>query len=239
MMDKRGSYIVEACAVIPVFFIAMMMLICMIPAIEACGKVMFGASEEMRFEMGKSALRSNPGALPVSLSARGSRYQGVKAVIPTSYKYRFQEEEMSDLISISFTAYLDRGLSFPGFAKVDFKGTVVGRACTGTYYNGEGGTGEPVIVFPRRGRKYHNGSCTYVVAGCHRTFLSQVIKKSYHHCPLCGSRLAPVGAPVYLFEKYGKSYHLGNCNSVSRYYVTIRKDVAETKGYGPCSKCGG
>ena len=96
-----------------------------------------------------------------------------------------------------------------------------------------------VYIFPDRGVKYHKASCTHVVANCRLVYLSGEVKKKYHACPNCGSGHAALGSPVFIFESDGEAYHLVSCKSVTRYCVQVRKSVAEARGYGPCSKCGG
>ena len=70
---KRGSYIVEATIVVPVFILAVLMLISIIPIAASCENVIFSSADELRLESVKSAFRKNRAALPVS-AARPSAW---------------------------------------------------------------------------------------------------------------------------------------------------------------------
>ena len=61
---KRGSYIVEAAVIVPVFIVAVLMLIAIVPAMATCENTVFSAVDELRLESIKSAFRKNPAAVP-------------------------------------------------------------------------------------------------------------------------------------------------------------------------------
>lgn len=247
--NKRGSYIVEAAIVVPIFIMAVIMLISIIPIIATCENITFSAADEMHFEDAKSAFRKNPAAYPLSLKARESlENKRMKAFHVTGYNYLYGENGISDLIAVSFKATFSEKNPIGLFSSVRFSGHLVSRAFTGSYYNDQPESrsefeknkdSELVYIFPNWGYKYHNKNCSYVKANCHLVYLSQDVRNKYHPCPLCNAGKAELGTPVFCFENSGEAYHLGNCSSVDKYYVEIEKDDAVKKGYTPCSKCGG
>ena len=248
-MSRRGSYIVEAAIVVPIFIMAVVMLISIIPIIATCENIVFSVADEMHLEDAKSAFRNNPAAGPLSVKARiGMENSKLTSFHVTGYRYKYQENGISDLISIRFASTFSEKNPLGLFSKVRFNGSLVSRAFTGSYYKDEPKDrsdfekeqdSEIVYIFPTWGYKYHNKGCTYVRSNCHLVYLSQDVRDKYHACPLCGAKAAGLGTPVFCFESDGEAYHLGNCSSVDKYYVEIEKEDAIRKGYTPCSKCGG
>ena len=98
---------------------------------------------------------------------------------------------------------------------------------------------KPVWIFPQSGEKYHAKTCTYVKASVEKKILSSSLKSKYGACGLCNSRDIPVGSVVFCFRGEDTAYHRGTCKSVKRHTIIIDESEAETKGYRPCSKCGG
>ena len=114
------------------------------------------------------------------------------------------------------------------------------RSCESMTDDEMSGAGaEPVFIFPKRGEKYHREGCTFLRAASTSGALTSGIRSKYAPCPICGSRNAADGTLVYYFPAAGESYHLRNCPSLQRHYVEIDKKDAVSRGYTPCSKCGG
>ena len=248
-LNKRGSYIVEATIVVPLFIMAVMMLISLIPIIGQCENITYGAADEMRLEMAKSAFRKNPAAGPLALKLRVSTENDrLTDFRVTGYRYLYSRNSIDDLITVSFTAGFSEKNPLGLFSRVRFSGRLTGRAFTGTRYKDVPQTredleapveSEPVYIFPDRGVCYHGKNCSYVRSNCQMIFLSQDSRKKYHSCPNCNSDRAAIGTPVFCFPDDGEAYHYGSCSSVSKYYLEIEKSQAIKKGYVPCSKCGG
>jgi ribosomal protein S27AE len=132
-------------------------------------------------------------------------------------------------------------------ARADYDLSVVTRAYVGkirdnpamTASEMEGGSSEPVFVFPKRGEKYHSKGCGFLTAASTSGVLTGSIRAKYRPCPLCGSGRASSGARIYYFPSAGEAYHLSGCSALQRNYVEIDKKDAIERGYTPCSKCGG
>ena len=67
---KKGSYIVESVIVIPIFIMAVVMLMSIIPIIATCENVNYAVADETHLECIKTAFRKNPAALPAAVKHR-------------------------------------------------------------------------------------------------------------------------------------------------------------------------
>ncbi|MCQ2545405.1 MAG: hypothetical protein MJ144_03120 [Clostridia bacterium] len=130
----------------------------------------------------------------------------------------------------------------------DIKGRILYRDFIGKKYNANGMGAEgletdtdstKVWIFPQSGTKYHRENCTYVKATVHSCLLTASVKRHYSPCGLCHSEKIPAGSIVFCFYGDDTSYHYGNCRSIKRHTTVIDKGEAESRGYTPCSKCGG
>ena len=141
-------------------------------------------------------------------------------------------------------------LSLPaGFSNdADINGRILYRDFIGKKYAPDGmGTegletdtdSTKVWIFPQSGTKYHRENCTYVKATVHSCLLTASVKRHYSPCGLCHSEKIPTGNIVFCFYGDDTSYHYGSCRSIRRHTAVIDKHEAESKGYTPCSKCGG
>ena len=70
MHERRGSYIVEAAIVVPLFIAATVLLIWIVPVMASWENVMYSAADEMRLEMVKTKFRKSGAALPAAVMVR-------------------------------------------------------------------------------------------------------------------------------------------------------------------------
>lgn len=129
---------------------------------------------------------------------------------------------------------MDFKIKYRGFSGKDTSGTPLGISGLET-----SAARSPVKIFPNAGEKYHTGTCTYVKASVTSEILTSSLKKKYSSCALCDSGTMSSGSIVFCFEGEDTAYHRGTCRSINRQTVTIDKTEAESRGYSPCSKCGG
>ena len=247
--NKKGSYIVEASVILPVFLLAVIMLISIIPVIATCEGITYAAGEEMRRVMAEAAFVKAPASLPVSAAARAkSENHNLTSLRTRGYRYLYSDAGIDDLITYKFRGNFSMRNPLGLYSKIRFDGTITGRAYTGSIHDDEpAGKDElvqddayiPVYVFPNWGKCYHGRKCTFVKANCQQVYLSQDIRRRFHACPLCGAGKAGIGSPVFCFFESGEAYHRAGCHSVDRYYIEMNKKDAISKGYGACSKCGG
>ena len=165
----------------------------------------------------------------------------VESSIVTDYRYRYSDSGISDLITIKVRNTFLQKNTFGIGRRICFDEEVTGRAFTGTYYseNDASANDKWVFIFPEWGEAYHNQSCTYIKGSSKLEYLSREIMRDYEPCKLCNASSAQIGSPVFCFTRYGEVYHIPECSVVDRYYIEVRCSEAESKGYRPCSKCGG
>lgn len=246
---KRGSILVEAALVLPLFILSMVMLASLIPVTGICENIMFSACDEMRKEGIKAVLVKNPAGFDLSTENRIKREnREVTRCSLSAFPYMYGKQGIKDLITLKGTVLIEKHSLFNLYGKKEYDLHLTGRAFTGQKENmrpmarsefERNGDAEPVCVFPDYGEKYHKKSCSYVKASCRRTFLNDKVKRKYRPCKLCHSEEAEEGSPVYVFSGEGEHYHLGSCKQVERSFIEMEKREAEEKGYTPCYKCGG
>jgi len=244
-MGKRGSYLVEAAMVMPVFILAVLMMISAIPALSAAENVAFSVCDELRLESARTAFVREPATLPLRIRNRingeNAKLRNFKVI---SYRYLYQNHDIEDLITVKYSFFYDGNDIQRIFQGAGFSGRMTVRAFTGKLHKKAPVTpSDPkdrtVYIFPQWGMRYHQKNCTYVTGSCQMMYLTADIQSRYQSCKLCNARSAQIGSPVFCFTKYGEAYHVAKCSTVKRYYVDIGQRKAEAQGYTPCSKCGG
>lgn len=246
-INRKGSYIVEAVIVLPVFIAAVIALMSIVPVTASCENMIFAATDEMRLESAKSVFRKSSVSLPAAaLSRMKDENPRVKNCHILSYRYLYEEHSISDLLSLQFRAVFSQNSPAGIFDSIIFDGKVTARAFTGKLHkippcegSDQDDDNKTVYIFPEWGMRYHASTCTYVKAACRLIYLSQDTMGAYKPCSLCNASSARIGSPVFCFTASGKAYHMADCRTVDRYYVEISRKKAQEKGYGPCLKCGG
>ena len=242
--NKSGSYLVEAALILPIFILAVLMLMSSVPVLSASENAMFSLVDEMRLESVKSAFRKNATALPIKAKARLYKENRTITTVPViSCRYLYANQGIEDLFCVSYRFSCEGNDPFGLFRKATFTGKITARAFTGTVHRKtpfcQEQKEETVYIFPEWGMRYHEKNCTYVKGSCQMVYLSSETKKDYNPCNLCNAKSAQIGSPVFCFLRYGEVYHLDVCRQVKRYYITMDKGKAQNQGYTPCSKCGG
>lgn len=241
---KSGSYLVEAAMIMPIFILAVVMLMSGIPSISASEQALFDVTDEMRLESVKSAIRENPYVLPAKITGRVYlENHNIDQFYITSFQYLYEKNSIKDLISLQYAIVCDGNDILNIFDEAALKGKITARAFTGAVHHtapkNEETTAKEVFIFPEWGNRYHHENCTFIRTNCRMEYLSQKIKQSYKPCELCNAKSAQIGSPVFCFQQYGEVYHLAECKTVERYYVAIKQNHAEQQGYSPCQKCNG
>ena len=248
MKSRKGTYILEASLVIPPMIIVMILLISVISMISAAEKALFTMGEELKAADIKAAFLEDPISTPLIVRQKiHSDSAVIDRVIISDYGYLHSDMGMEDLISIGVR--LDySGLNPLGkYSVLKIEQRVRSRAFTGLNRSGDSGEhalsgyerSEIVYVFPNRGEKYHNRSCSFLNPACEKVFLTSAVRSRFKPCSNCRSGGASIGDVVFCFFTDGKVYHLGNCSAVDKYFVEMEKKDAEARGYTPCLTCGG
>lgn len=242
---KKGSMIVEASIVLPIYILAVVTLCWLVKACFLEAAVFSTVTDQVH----------NASVNPVGIIGLQSR---VKTALEESGIDSSQYTQ--DPIIGSYTAVGVNGfqkvkyrynskiqIPLPFVEEIDLDNEILYHPWKGFSRGGEPfafssmeeeGNGIPVIVFPRTGGRYHDKSCRYANAYPTEVVLSQEIRKKYERCRLCTEGDEADGQKVYVF-RYGGSYHEPDCSAVKKFTITIDLEDAKKKGYTACSICGG
>ncbi len=248
LINKKGSYLLEAAISLPVFIIAVIVMssvILMYACIEDCS---FIAANELRRGSAEAVIADTSVTLPYRIRKEIEKnHSQVHSVRLTDSGFRCERWGMDELIIVGFKLRLKTENPLGINAAADYELAVATRAFVGRERDEDNMTAaefadenaDPVYIFPKRGEKYHSKGCTFLKAASTSAVLSGSIKRKYKSCPLCHSSKAGTGSLIYYFPSDGEDYHLPGCPSLQRNYIEIDKSTALKRGYTPCSKCGG
>ncbi|MCR4805674.1 MAG: hypothetical protein K5981_08480 [Clostridia bacterium] len=98
---------------------------------------------------------------------------------------------------------------------------------------------ERVYVFPHYGERYHAAGCRILRQGSVEEILTASLKRRYRPCKICHPEKLSFGSIVFLFSDGSSVYHRKECASITKYYVSMPLSEAESEGYTPCAYCRG
>lgn len=238
----------EAAIILPVFIIAMILVLQIIPLIAAVEETVHISCEELRLEAIKSALRENSSALPFVLNRKLKDFKWpMDHSEVSSYKYLYEDHGIDDLISLSIRSDFRKNSPIGIASGLTVESRIAARAYTGSIRKIEAGKEDffkeqaenPVYIFPRYGEKYHSKDCPFLNPACEKTYLTAYIPNRFKACPECKAGKLKIGDSVYCFFKAGRAFHRKSCSKVDKFYLEIEKEDAEKKGFTPCLTCGG
>ncbi len=247
-IDSRGSAIVEAAIVLPIFIIAVVTMCWLIKLCFLQTTVFSAAAEQVKQnsvsifgDIGRLGLASGvrsmlekEGVSSAGFEEKLSVFDASKAGMSNLHRFKFSyDSKISIPAPIIKNVNLDNQITYRMW-----EGEKHTRKPMGFGNMESGGRGRPVWIFPRAGEKYHREHCRYVKSYCEKVPLSDQIRKKYDRCPLCTGKNERNGQTVYIF-KYGSAYHKSECNAVKKLVLCIDEKDALEKGYTPCSVCGG
>lgn len=96
-----------------------------------------------------------------------------------------------------------------------------------------------VYVFPHRGTRYHCRTCSILKEGEIEVVLNARVRAEYTPCLICLPDALPDGAPVGMFSSGSRTYHRSDCSIVQKSYVCMTRAQAKDAGYTPCQLCRG
>ena len=247
-ITKKGSYVVEAAITLPIFMIAVIVLISIIMFYANIEDANFILANEMRREALQSAFFDGGMLFPARVSRKiCENCEYVEDLTITDYLYKEDHFQIDQVIYLECDMKLNVRNPLDLLSRASYELSLMTRAYVGKYRDLDpmsaaelsGDDSEPVYVFPHLGKKYHGKSCTYVRASYTSGPLTGSVKKKYAPCSICHSKGTPAGTTVYYFPEYGDAYHLKGCKALARDYIEMEKKTARERGYSPCSKCGG
>ena len=242
---KKGSMIVEAAIVLPVYIIAVVTLCWLVKACFLEAAVFSTVVDQVHYASvsvtGSVMLQGDIRSALESTGVESSRYS--------------QRSVETDLIAAGVGGFeklkycYDTSIKVPlPFVKeILLDNEIIYHNWDGVSYNGtpflfsdmeNDGVGTPILVFPRSGGRYHTSTCRYANAHPVEVTLTPEIREKYDRCRLCTEGDEVDGQKVYVF-RYGGSYHEADCSSVDKYTIMMDIEDAKTKGYTACKICGG
>ena len=247
--NSSGSYTVEAALILPLFILGVMTIAFLIRIIGIEGAVMqITADEAARLAVDSYAVRSGALFEPVLTSRIMSECEDVGAVDVRNYEYLTERGGIDGIITCTVVSDVRLPLPFPLVRGKTVTNGVMARA-----WIGKTGTGTPmpfeemetdsdsitVWVFPQRGERYHKESCLFVTNEPRQMVLTADVRRHYTPCQICGAADLMNGSLVYCYPAYGEAFHRAGCSQVDKYVIPMDLEDAQSRGYTPCSKCGG
>lgn len=238
---KRGSLIVEASIILPLFIVGVLSVVMIMRYIAIQDRIDQHLMNEARLAAAEAHF------IPM---------QGAAAIL--HYRARaldnreFRLENASVSLVNEETALLEADYIVKNKLPIDWIGRrpirekALFRAWVGSTQEQspmswddmqQAGESRPVMVFPRAGEKYHSESCGFIVNMATQTTLTAAIKRRYDPCSTCGAADTAMHELVYCYFKTGEVYHVGRCPLVDKYVIKIEETDAQERGYTPCMRC--
>ena len=248
---SRGDIIVDAAVSLPVFIIAMALILMLIP--EA------GIEESAQRGLVQSALTTTDAASVCGPDASAGTSAAVYIASFAAYKHG--EGNIDGVyggpVFFGETQTLDGGIYIDNVARTSalirtrmpsaglfFRYVYASRSLVFRPFAGESSEAPDqdsvrVFVFPKRGERYHIAGCPVLKNGAVQTVLSKALRKRLKGCTLCHAADLPDGAPVYMYSDASGTYHRKSCSIVTKCFISMPRSEAVERGYTPCMICGG
>ena len=254
----KGSLTIEASIVLPIFVMAIMVLIFFVQAIQ------------MQVQIQKALFNQ-------TMKTAGYSYYLSQAEMPTEAEKFFESEyiklniinELGDgffkngyIVNgkngfiLNFTNISDEGvvdialqyrMQVPfdifGVGKLNFIARARCRTWDGKYSDITGSQGKMVYVTPY-GEVYHiSKNCSYIASSIKNCNYAEIGEKRnlsgaiYYPCQRCTESKIPITVQLVYYTDYGTRYHLDTiCSNLKNNVFAISESVA-TEKYRQCSKC--
>ncbi|MDD7408207.1 MAG: hypothetical protein SOV71_01870 [Anaerovoracaceae bacterium] len=244
--SKRGSMITEAAIVFPIYIIAVVTLCWLVKACFLETAVFCTSCSELQKESISIVHGIGGAGADIEDALERSGVDGSQFHKKAQMK-GISEEGVGGFDKLKYSYDTRIKMPLPFVKEIKLENEIVYHKWDGYSRGGspfpfaqmeQDGDGDPVIIFPRTGGRYHSKTCRYANAYPQTTTLSPGIRKKYSRCRLCTEGDESDGQTVYIF-KYGGSYHESDCSAVDKFIMTMDRKDAVKKGYTPCSVCGG
>ncbi len=252
----RGALIVDAAVCLPVFLIAMGLLLLLlmqagtedtlVRSLTVAGDVCVKAeaagnaadAEELEYVLEGGSFAA---ALHIALSREWDEGPSVHVIgFLTEQKAQIGGNVSIDHISWATVSCRRKALfSLPGTDGIRSVRTFLFRPWKGESEQLFDTDDERVYVFPKYGEKYHSAGCRIMKEGSVEEILTEQLKRRYSACKTCRPSSMTYGSIVFLFSDGSRVYHRKECACITKYYVSMPKSEAEAEGYAPCFFCRG
>lgn len=246
---KRASLTVEAAAALPLFFLALLMLIGMLDIFRAQAQVTLELDSSIR-ELGMYAYAAEGQegiGRGISSAACGAYAKSHLKLPENCGNLRILESSWDGSLirlRVGYEYFLPVGFfKLPGIV-LENRAQVhgwVGRQGSGLGTDGgDVGEGEEMVFVTSHGSVYHTkGDCTYLQLTIYQTTAEEAKRRRnlqggrYHACEKCGGQ----GDTVYISQQ-GEAYHSSrSCSGLTRQVEMVKK--TEAGGMRECSRCAG
>lgn len=254
---SRGTIIVDAACCLPIFIIAMGIILMLIAQAGIEDTVVFAmsqASDDTVLALAAADSFNSPelgdaaAFASFSLCLKGKlndEWSGDSprvrlAWLDTDLEYCIDGSiNLDSLIS----ANVGIGTSVP--FTVSFVGTrytgrdILFRPWVGESHQDEEYDDTRVYIFPKRGEHYHCSGCSCLKNGEIQVVLTEKLRKQYSGCLTCHAGDLPDGASVFLMSKGSTAFHRRTCPCVAKAFECVTLSDAKSMGYSPCGLCSG
>lgn len=254
-----GSLTVEASFVLPLFVMAIMVLIFFIQAIQIQVQIQKALFNQTVKTAGYAYYLSQteiPTEAEQFLEAEFIKLNIVNELGTDFFKNGYIVNGKNGLIlnlsNISDEGVIDIALQYRmqvpfdifGVGKLNFVARARCRTWDGKHSDITGYKGNMVFVTPN-GEVYHvTDKCTYIaksVSSCNYYLISEKRNLSggiYYPCNVCTSSREPIPLQLVYYTNYGTRYHLDSlCSNLNTNVFSMEEETAKKK-YRACSKCG-
>ncbi len=238
----------ESAVVLPIFMVSMLVLSAIVLYYACIEDANYIMATELRKAAIEATMTKTQPLVPAAVESRiEDNHPIVKSQRVKEYGFRKSRDGLDELIylKLELTMKSNNPMGFLTTARYD--ASLMTRAYVGLERDADpmseaefrNEVVDGVYIFPQDGERYHNKNCSYVHAESKVVTLTDELRKKYSGCAVCKSKSAKTGSSVYIFPNYGENYHLKGCGVLRRRKIEVEKKVAVTRGYTPCSKCGG
>ena len=236
--NRSGFYTVEASLFLPLIILTVLTIGCFLKSDAIWENCMNGLLDECSYSSATAS--SGPAGIAAVSRVRKRLETDCPELDELMVQGGFGSCSISASLHLALPIGFDRDHEIKGRVKYrDFEGLKYSRNILGSEGLERDESSNAVWIFPQSGTRYHKESCTYVKANVHSCVLTTAIKRKYSPCAMCESGSLPNGSLVFCFSGEDTSYHRGSCRCINRHTIIIDKNEAESRGYRPCSKCGG
>lgn len=246
VFTSKGSLTLEAALVVPVFFFAMLCLVCLLEVISiqtSMANALCSVGKEISQQAYSSPMISIPGIRQNLIQQFGSEKLD-KSLVAGGTMGIDCSETVSDwntaIINLSVKYRIEIPVLLVHIPAIACEETLRVKGWTGDMRDLSGeGKGE-IVFITEYGTVYHsNMSCTYLGVSV-RGILAQTIKDArnvaggkYYACESCGKGSH---CGILYVSDYGDRYHTSlNCKKIKRNVYAV--PLERVQGMGGCSKC--
>lgn len=258
---SKGSIIVDAACCLPVFIVALCILLMLIAQTGIEDTVFFTMSRAADTAVSVIAAADTDENSSTGIPEKAAAYSAFAASLRTgtgsdwtsssrpSVRISSMDFDLEETLAdgthidrmIRADISFDTKIPVPGtfIRKISSSRTILFRPWCGESKQGSSFDDTQVFIFPKHGEHYHNANCSCLKNGEIQTILNKSLRKRYSGCSTCHADRLADGSPVFLMSSGSGAYHRKTCPCITKAYESIALSDARSMGYTPCGLCGG